>query len=476
MAGFADVLKHGGNYLIANFATRALAFISIPVYTHLLTTEDYGIYSIFIGIVAIANNILTLCTDQAVGRYYFDRKSDEDFKRFVGTSSVMALCFFIFNSVILFIFAPQIAELVDLDTNLIYLMIPLVLMNITGLTFEQIYQVQKKSKQIAISSLSRVYLGFACSIGLILLFTSDKYYGQILGQILAGIVMLFYWVRKIRPYFTLSFDKKYLKYIFTFSVPLIPYVLSYIIIEQFGKIALGSTHDVSEAGFYALALTIASITSIVTQVTHQAWSPYYFEYMNSKNYGQHDKDLNRIFRITLVAGFFVSVFGQEIGILLAKRDFTSSLYLVPILVFGYIFHQLSYAYIRNVSFVRKTVYMSVIVVASGIVNIVLNAVVIGPLGELGVAISFATSYMFMGFLSWAINKWILKVHGISLPLLLKPLAIYGLFIVLLYLLYFIDSYWATLGIKIVLICSFIAIILWGDRVYIINTIKRFLKR
>lgn len=476
MAGFADVLKHGGNYMIANLATRALAFISIPVYTHLLTTEDYGVYSIFIGIVAIANNILTLCTDQAVGRYYFDKKSDEDFKRFVGTSSVMALCFFIFNSIILYIFAPQIAELVDLNTNLIYLMIPLVLINVTGLTFEQIYQAQKKSKQIATSSLSRVYMGFACSIGLILIFTSDKYYGQILGQILAGIVMLFYWVRKIRPYFTLSFDKKYLKYIFTFSVPLIPYVLSYIIIEQFGKIALGSTINISEAGFYSLALAIAGITGIVTQVTHQAWSSYYFEYMNAKKYEQHDKDLSRIFRITLVAGFFISAFGQEIGMVLAKRDFTSSLYLVPILVFGFIFHQLSYAYIRNVSFVRKTAYMSVIVVASGIVNIVLNTIAIGPLGELGVAISFATSYMFMGFLSWAVNKWILKVHGIALQLLLKPLAIYGLFIVLLYLLYFIDNYFVTLSVKIILTCSFIAIILWRDRFYIVNTVKRFIKR
>ena len=48
MSGFREILKHSGNYLIANLATRALAFISIPVYTRLLSTEDYGITAVFL--------------------------------------------------------------------------------------------------------------------------------------------------------------------------------------------------------------------------------------------------------------------------------------------------------------------------------------------------------------------------------------------------------------------------------------------
>lgn len=476
MASFTEVLKHSGNYMIANLATRALAFISIPVYTRLLTTEDYGVYSIFVGVVAIMNNLLSLCTDQSVGRYYYDSKDDQDFRRFVGTSTVTAISFFIFNSTILVILAPQIATLVGLEVSLIYLMIPLVLINITGLTFEQIYQPQKKSKQIATSALSRVYLGFAFSIGLILLFKSDKYYGQILGQILAGCAMLFYWFHKIRPYFVLAFDFKFVKYIFSYSVPQIPYVLSGVIIEQFGKIALGSTQNVSEAGFYALAVSVASVAAIVTGVTNQAWYPYYFEYMNSGNYEKHDKDVGRIFRITLVAAMCVSIFGEEIGSVLAKKDFTSALYLVPVLVLGYVFHQFSYAYMRNAMFVRKTIYLSIIVMSAGVCNIALNLLLINRLGEVGAAISFALSYLVMGIMSWGINKFILKVHGVAAVVMISPLLIYLLFMLAIYSLHYIDTYIIVLLCKLFLAALFIILIMYKDRMHVVNFVKNKIKR
>ena len=94
MAGFSEILKHSRNYLIANLATRALAFISIPVFTRLLTPDEYGIISIFIGIVGILGSIMAFSADRSVSRYFFDQKSSEDFSRFVGTSIILSLFFF----------------------------------------------------------------------------------------------------------------------------------------------------------------------------------------------------------------------------------------------------------------------------------------------------------------------------------------------------------------------------------------------
>ena len=98
MANFAGFLKHGGNYLIASVATSALAFISIPIYTRLLSPEDYGIVSIFTGIVGLLGSIMSFSADRSVSRYFFDQKNEIDFKRFVGTSSLLAMAFFIIES------------------------------------------------------------------------------------------------------------------------------------------------------------------------------------------------------------------------------------------------------------------------------------------------------------------------------------------------------------------------------------------
>lgn len=477
MANFTGFLKHGGNYLIASMATSALAFISIPVYTRLLSTEDYGVVSIFMGVVSLLASIMSFSTDRSVSRYFFDQRDELDFKRFVGTSSVLALGFFVLNSIILFLFADEFGEMVDLNRDAVYLIIPVTAINIIGLTFEQIYGPLKRSKEIAISSVARVFVGFAFSVALILLFKKDKFYGQILGQIIAGLCMTFFWIRLIRPYLKWSFDRSYIKYIFLYSVPLIPYALSGVIIEQFGKIAIGSSQSLSEAGFYNLALTISSIVNIIIAVTHQAWNPYYFEYMNSKNYKQLDSDFIRIFKLTILVAFGVACFGKEIGLLLAKKEFSGALYLVPVFTIGYIFSQFSFAYIRNFGYTKKTQYMTITILTSGISNVILNVFLIKSMGELGAAISFVLSYIIMTLLAGIINKYFVKLHSTPINKLIVPLILTIPFYCLLYFIMGNESIVLEIIIKVLLFVFFAAVIFWKDKenikFFLENNLKRF---
>lgn len=472
MPGFKEVLKHSGNYLIASLATRALAFISIPVYTRLLSTDDYGVVSVFFSLVSILNVLLAFNFDTSVSRYYYDKTSDLDFKSFVGTTILAVLSLVALNGFVFYCFADEIAAYLNLPVKVVYCLIPMALLNLNGLLFIQIYQPQKLSKPVALSSLSRVYLGFACSISLILIFKSEKYLGQVLGQILAGILMLIYWGRKIYPYVRLKFSLSHFKYILSYSVPLIPYALSGVLIEQFGKVALGKVDGISQAGFYTLAVSVASITAIVTEVTHMAWYPYYMGYMKSENYRQHDEDLFRIFKLTLVAAMSVATFGYEIGFILAKKDFTSALYLVPVLVLGYVFHQFSYAYMRNVSYVKKTVYMSFIVLGAGIMNVLLNSVFIPWFSETGAAVSFVISYVCMALGSWSISFFVLKVHCISIRKMFRLVLLLVLFVVPLFFVFHIDNYLLKIGLKILLWGMFIVLLLFNDRDYIIAFIKK----
>ncbi len=476
MANFIGFLKHGGNYLIASVATSALAFISIPVYTRLLSPKDYGVVSIFMGIVGVLGSVMSFSADRSVSRYYFDQKSELDFKRFVGTSSILSLAFFIINSFLLLLFADEFANVVGLDKKAVYLIIPMSIVNIIGLTFEQIYGPLKRSKEIALSSVMRVFLGFAFSVVFIFVFKSDKFYGQIIGQIVAGFCIVFFWIRLIIPYFKLSFDSSYVKYIFTYSVPLIPYALSGVIIEQFGKIAIGGTQGLSQAGFYNLALTVSSIVNITISVTHQAWNPFYFEYMNSKNYDQLDKDFIRIFKITILAAFGVAAFGKEIGLLLAKKEFSGSLYLIPVFTIGYVFYQLAYAYLRNFGYSRSTQYMTITVLVSGISNVLLNIFLIKSFGELGAALSFVLSYVVMALLAWFINAYLVKLHTTPFKHILIPLFIVTPFYGSLYYVMDIQSIFGAIIVKALSFCLLMSILLWADRNVFILFSKKILER
>ena len=471
MSDFREILKHSGNYLIANLATRALAFISIPVYTRLLTAPEYGTISIFLGVAGILGSIMSLSMDRSISRYFFDQKSPEDFQRFVGTSTILATTAFTINALLLIIFVDDFSKLVGLERDIVFLLIPFSFINIVGLTFEQIYGPLKRSKTIAISSLNRVYIGFGLSILFIFVFSRAKDYGQIAGQILAGFLLCIYWIKHILPYFKFSFDKSYIKYIFTYSVPLIPYALSGVLIEQFGKIAIGSSQNISAAGYYSLALAIGGLVSIAIGVTHQAWNPYYFEYMNSKNYDQLDKDFTKIFKMTILAAFGVAAFGEEIGLILAKKEFSGALYLIPIFTIGYLFYQLAYAFLRNFGYSRSTHYLTITVLFSGASNVILNFILLKRFGELGAAISFALSYIIMAILAWAINKYLVKLHATPLKLLLVPLAFAVPFFAMLYFITDIRSLIASICVKLFLFGLLAVITFWTNR----EEIRHYLK-
>ena len=480
MANFSDFLKHGGNYLIASVATSALAFISIPVYTRLLTPEDYGVVSIFMGVVGLLGSIMSFSADRSVSRYFFDQKDGIDFKRFVGTSSILAMTFFILNSILLFVFADDFGHVFGLSKNVVYLIIPVSFINIIGLTFEQIYGPLKRSKQIAVSSFLKAFLGFFFSVIFIFVFKKEKFYGQIIGQIVAGLFIIIFWIRLISPYFKCSFDISYIKYIFIYSVPLIPYALSGVIIEQFGKVAIGGSQGMSEAGFYNLALSVSSIVSIAIAVTHQAWNPYYFEYMNSKNYSQLDNDFIRIIKITIIVAFGVAAFGKEIGLILAKKEFSGSLYLIPVFTIGYVFYQLSYAYLRNFGYSKSTHFMTLTVLFSGISNVVLNIFLIKGYGELGAAVSFVLSYLLMFVLAWFINTYFVKLHATPIKRLLIPLSLVIPFYVLLYLIMYIQYNIGVIILKATFFCILISLLFWTEKkvIYLFskNIFKKFQKK
>lgn len=423
MSDYKGLLKHSGNYLASTIATKALSFVSIPVYTSLLSVSDYGVFNVFLSTVDIAAVLLTLNSEVAVSRYFYDAKDETDFKRFVGTSSVLSFSIFAFLSLALVLLRGPFSQLLGFERLLTVAIIPMALFTILNNFFQQIYQPQMQSRKIAVVSCLQAYITFGLSVVFILLMKEKRYYGQVCGSIATMTLIGTYYITQIRKYAILCFDRKYLKYIFGYTLPYLPYSLSGIILIQFGKLIISNQEGFELAGQYSFASNIALLMMVLISVIHSAWNPYYFRYMDAKDYKSVDNDYDLLWRVTLVCGLLLSLFGYEIGAILGRPAYTPSLYLVPVLVLGYIFYQWSYVYIRNVAYAKKTIWNAIVVISSGIVNILLNSMLIGKYHELGVACSFSISYLFMLLLSWAVNKWILKVYAPPVRKFLLPLLI-----------------------------------------------------
>lgn len=471
MSDYKALLKHSGNYLFAIIATKALGFISLPVFTYLLTVEEYGVYNVFISTVSVTTIILTLNTEVAVSRYYYDKKDDDDFKRFVGTTVKMSLFVFLLMSILLVIFIRPISFYLGFENKLTLSLLPVSFYNIVNSVFQQIYQPMLESKKIAIISSFQTYLAFAISICFILLMTDKKYYGQVYGTVVAMCLLLPYLFKQIKQYCKGNVEIYYIKYILSYSLPYLPYSLSGIIVAQFGKIMLGQESGFESAGQYSFASNVAMLMLVFIMLVHNAWNPYYFRYMNSKDFKSIDNDYDLIWRITLIITVVLSLFSYELGSALGSRDYIDSVCMIPILALGYCFYQWAYVYMRNVGFAKKTIWNSIVVITSGVFNVFLNMAFYKYCGVRGVALSFMISYVIMFLFSYVINRCILKVYAPELSQFVKPFVIFMPFWSLSLFLSSIHGLSFFL-IKISILFLFIVFIAWNYKEKMILLLRR----
>lgn len=429
MSDYKALLKHSGNYFFAMVATKALDFIAMPVFTYLLTVEEYGIYSIFISTVSIATVILTLNSEVAISRYYFDAKDEKDFKQFVGASVRLTSLIFMIMAFLMVIFVKPLSEFQDFEVLLTLSIIPVSLYKIVNSVFQQIYQPLLQSRKIAVVSSIQACLAFALSIVCIFFLPEKKYYGQVWGTIIAMLIVGSYSVRQIKEYYLGSWNIEHIKYILNYSLPYLPYSLSGIIIAQLGRLIVGKSQGFEAVGVYSFASNISMAMLVLISVVHSAWNPYYFRYMTDKDYKSVDKDYDIIWRFTLFCGVGLSLFYYEIGSLAGPKEYVSNLYLIPVLALGYLFYQWAYVYMRNVGFAKRTIWNAIVVVSSGLVNIILNSVLIKSLGVLGIALSFTASYLTMLLLGGVLNKYVLRCYAPNLRQFITPFIVTFPFII-----------------------------------------------
>lgn len=464
---FFELLNHSKNYFISNLATGALAFFSIPIMTRILSPSDYGILAVFMGYQGVFVAVLTLNCYVAMGRYFYEQK--DDFKKFFGANLIFVFFLLLVAFFFFLLFQEKASILLSLPVNTIVYIVPAVLIYVAGSWFEQIYIPQKESRKIAIRNVVRALSIFALSVFIILMMDHDKYLGQIIATMIIGLVFFVYYFFDLRPYLAMSFQWKHIRYIIHYSVPLLPYALSGVILAQFDRIMINHYLGSTPAGLYTFAAIIGSTLTILSSALFQAWLPDYFRHMDDKAYDQLSLEANRIFKIIVLAALWLILFGQEIGMVLGTKDYRAALPIIPIVVIGYIFNSIFAFYGWNIQYGKKNIYLSVAVLAAGAVNIVLNIIFIPQFGYFAAAYTTAISYLAMAFLAWLTSKHILKIYCVSPWIMLRPIIIITPLILIYYIISFSDLHFWTFFLIKFLLCIIGGVIL--ARLYIWAIIK-----
>ncbi len=444
-------LVHAKNYFFANVATTALGIISIPIFTRLLTREDYGILAIFASYVGIMTVILSLNSYTAVSRYYYEKT--DDFGEFIGTSFIFVGLILCVTVIIYILFYQQINNLIKLPGLLSAYLIFACLFAIIRSIYMQILVPQKKSKEFTKINILNGYIGFAIAVLFVYLLKENRYLGRIWATLLIGFIFSIYYIKKINKYLKFNFKIDHIKYIANYSIPLIPDSLSGIILAQFDRIMINNIENTASAGLYSLGYNVGMLLLIVSGAIKTAFIPDFIKFLDNREYNRLDALMEKIFSIVTIAALGLILFAREIVMVLVDVKFHEALKVIPIVIIGYVFYEMYFMYGSYSGYKKKTIYTSIVSLSAGSLNVILNAMFIPKYGYIAAAYTTLVSYFAMFVMGWIMAKYILKQRVSPLWLFWKPTLIMFGFIAFAYFL-------GDLGLNTILFI-FMKIILLG---------------
>lgn len=401
------VLKTGSLSMLGTILVKAVNLISIPVFSRLLTTSEYGQVDVFMTYVNIFVIILGLDFVGAVGKGRLDHEKDAD--EYISSSLLFTTLFSVLVVVLINIIFPfiQIAFNMNRLTVNIMLLYSYAMFIISYRAAE--YNFYYEYKKNMIMSLSVALGNFALSIIFIeTIFRTQKFWGRILGAMLPTLIIgIFVYFRLARRgHWTLK--REHVRYSLEFGVPLIPHNLSHMVLSSADKVMINSMISASASGIYSLVYTLGMMIQVMMEAMNNVFGPWLFRQLKkgeNENIRYVQKYYLLMYCVVTIGVLSVS---PEIIKIVGAREYWEGIPMVMWVVYA-TFINFTYTLYVNVEFYyKKTMLISSGTIMAAVVNIVLNGLFLKRFGYQFGATSTLISYLALLIFHMIIVNFVIK--------------------------------------------------------------------
>lgn len=393
-----DLAKNTAIVSIGKICTQLITFFLLPVYTAVLSNEEYGVVDLLNTLTSLLLPIATLQIEQGIFRYLLDcRENKEKQTTLITTVSKFilvqsAICILIFLCASPFI-----------HNEYKYFLMANLLMGILSSISLQICRGLGDNKTYAVGSFITGALTVILNVIFIVAFKWGAY-GMLIATAISNLLCAIYVFvkKKIYKYIDIKQnDKKLLKDIVKYSVPLIPNMISWWIVSASDRTIISAVIGVAQNGIYSAANKFSGIFSTLYSVFNLTWTESASININSED---RDEFFSKIF--DFIVRFFGSLCLGTIAVMpfvfgiLVNEKFAESYYQIPILILGSVFNILV-SFLGSVYVAKKlTKEIAKTSIIAAIINIVVNVALINQIGLYAASISTVIAYFAMFIYRW----------------------------------------------------------------------------
>lgn len=418
-----NLLKSTSIYFIGNIINKGIMFLLLPLYTHYLSTKDYGILNIIQSIISILLIFFSMSLNGAARRFHFE--GNNLFRKYhYGNIFSYITLFSIIGSIIFYFLGKYILNFIGVPLYpYIVLIIFLTYFNEIFILYQLKLQMEKKPLEFIVNDILRILIFIGFIFLTFFVFLNKNAAGVLEAQLFSFAVLSFYVFNNIflKKNVILNLNKKIFFHNFKYSIYLIPHNLAGILNSVIDKFFIAKLISISETGIYGLGSQISLVTAIFTVSLNKTLVPVTLKAFKEKNYNYLINLTDITISFITIISLFISLFSNEIITYFFTPEYKKAIYIIPILNTFYLF-QMYYFMVVGILFYDKkaTKFLPLITITSLFLNIIFNFFFIKNWGMIGAAIATLFSFMIITYLVIFVGKKfiIIKFHHFKIHLLI----------------------------------------------------------
>lgn len=399
----SEEMKAAFWYAVSNIGQKIAPWLVMIILTHMLATTQYGVYSIFLSWTEIVEIVITL---RIYSNGYVAGLVQNSSSRGVYTATMQKLCFFLitFWLCVYLICNTFITKVMGIDFSLVLLMI-ISFYGTTGFgLWASRQRVDNNYRVMFVATLFYGILGpIAGALTVFMKIDNPILVVVIVRTFIQLLVAIPFIISNIRGQLR-RFDFQLAREAIEYNLPLIPYYLSMVILNQSDRLMIQRFEGYEKAGIYSVAYSAAMMIFIISGALNLSLQPWLFRGLKRK---LNDNQSNLITTGTIIVAIcavFMIALAPEAILILGGEKYLEAIWIVPPVVISVIV-MFIYQQFANVLFYFKSTRMILFAsVISAALNIILNAYFIPIYGYYAAGYTTLFSYLFVLFLYYKFMK------------------------------------------------------------------------
>ncbi|HIT67891.1 MAG TPA: oligosaccharide flippase family protein [Candidatus Merdisoma merdipullorum] len=395
-------------FLICSFLQKGISMITTPIFTRILSTSEYGQFSVFNSWMSILTPIV--CLNLYSGVYAQGIvKFEHDRDKF--GSSLQGLVFSLISAwvVIYFVADSFWNEVFSLSTLQMLCMFLLIWTSASYGFWSMDQRADFKYHKQVIITIAASVMQPTISIWF-MVNSEDKVTARIVGMAVTSFALYTgtFIVQMIKG--RQFFSKKYWIYALRFNIPLLPHYLSMTILSSSDRIMISNMVGDDKAGIYSLSYSISMIMTMFNSALLQTVEPWIYRKLKEKKIQDLAHVAYPCFILIAALNILLIIFAPEIVAVFAPPEYQEAIWCIPPVVLS-VFFTFLYTFFATFEFYyEKTRYIASATVGGALLNIVLNYFGIQLFGYVAAAYTTLFSYILYAMLHYYFMRRICKTY------------------------------------------------------------------